>query len=135
MMDEEDISIMSNGVDEMIDSFTQCRTITSMRYDRHLRMGNLDTSCERQDASVEAMNGTQSYFIRLISRTSDIIGNDCLRWLSSFECECLEECFLDAIVSTIITPGHWLVGFFERNIDICIFLERVKHVTDNSKKR
>lgn len=127
MVYEEDIPIMSDGMNQVIDSLTEGGSITSMGYDRHLRMSNFYASRQRENSPMKPMNCGQSDLIRFISWTTDIIGDNSLRGVSTFEGKCLEESFLNSIVSTIVTPGHWLVCFLKRNIDICIFFKRVKH--------
>ena len=135
VMNKENISIMPNCMNEMIDSFTQSRSITCVGNDGHLWVSNFYTSCQWQDTTMETVNSSQSEFIRFISRTTDIISHYRFRWLFSFERESLEESLLYSIVSTVIAPGHHLSSFFERNIYICIFFESVKHMKDNSKNK
>lgn len=84
---------------------------------------------------MEPMNSRESCLIRFISRATYVIRNDDILWHDTFESKRLKESFLNSIIPTVITPGHDLISFFKRNIDICTFFERVKHVTDNSKKR
>ncbi len=132
-MDEKNISVMPDSVDKMVDSFAESRTITCMCYDSQLRTGNLDACGKGKNSTMQTMDRRKPYFIWFITRTTDIIGNQCLRWKNTLERECLKEGFLDTIISTIITPGHHLIGFLESNIDIRIFFQRVKHATDNSK--
>lgn len=63
MMDKENISIVSNGMDQMIDSLTECRTISCVSNDRHLRMSDFDTSCQWQNTSMKSMNRRQADFV------------------------------------------------------------------------
>jgi hypothetical protein len=63
MVYEEDISIVSNSMNEMIDTFTECRTITCMRYDRHFRMSYLDTRSQWKNAPMKSMDCGQSDLI------------------------------------------------------------------------
>lgn len=47
MVQKEDIPVMADGVDQMIDSFAQRRSIARMGYDGELRTRNLDAGRER----------------------------------------------------------------------------------------
>lgn len=56
MVYEEDISIVSNSVNEMINPLAQSRAITSVGYDSHLRMSYLDTRSQWKNAAMKSMD-------------------------------------------------------------------------------
>ena len=63
MVDEEDISIVTNCMDEVIDSFAEGRTIACMSDDSEIRTCDLDTRGERQDSSMETVYRREAYFV------------------------------------------------------------------------
>lgn len=135
MMQEEDIAVVTDGMDEMVDSFAQGRSVAGMGYDSEFRASDFYPGGKRQHATMESMDRHQSYLIGFIAGTADIIGSDRLLRRYTLQGQCLEQGFLYPVVSAIIAPGHDLVRLFEGNIDIRIFFEGVKHTMDNSGKR